>query len=229
MEYGLGTNREYDWGWAVSKGPIMGAQVGKRVVWGVASDTYPPTQDDVATIMSTANGLQPRPDDHANDLSAAMHLTVNGTAVAGSGIIETLTDKDFFSFTTPGGRATLRIAPIGLEHFEYDSSYWDQYDPIFQATGEYMWVGMLDAKAELFAADGTRLVLADHQYDWDWLDPTETISINLPAGTYYLAVESQGVYGDLGQYEITGTLTPEPTTLAMLALGGLAMLRRRKG
>ncbi len=33
---------------------------------------------------------------------------------------------------------------------------------------------------------------------------------------------------DAGYYELLVVITPEPTTLSMLALGGLAVLRRRQ-
>ena len=42
---------------------------------------------------------------------------------------------------------------------------------------------------------------------------SETIVATLPAGSYYVVVASQGQYGDVGQYTISGTLVP-PTVLA---------------
>ena len=55
----------------------------------------------------------------------------------------------------------------------------------------------------------------------------ESIAMDLPAGTYYLQVASHGEYGDVGQYTLTGTLVPEPSTAAILLMGlGLVLNRR---
>ena len=37
---------------------------------------------------------------------------------------------------------------------------------------------------------------------------SESITANLGAGTYYLSVMSEGNYGDVGQYTISGIVTP---------------------
>lgn len=42
----------------------------------------------------------------------------------------------------------------------------------------------------------------------------ESISANVAAGTYYLVVLSQGNYGDLGQYTVTGTISDLPVANA---------------
>ena len=223
-EYGYGTWRDTpDGNFEVLKLPFMGMAGGLlRNIWGVATTDYPPTQDDVAVIASDYNGFGFRPDDHGNAISAADLLTLSGNKIFGAGIIETLEDKDFFSFTTPGGLATINISPIGE---------WTYNNPADGYVSFEDWIGMLDAKAELFDALGNRIALEDHAYWWDHKNPTETISLNLPAGQYYLAVESQGTYGDLGQYTINGTLSsvPEPATLVLLLLGlaGVSMVKRR--
>lgn len=198
------------------KSPIMGESgAGSRTIWGVATSTFPPseaqavattdfppTQDDVAYIASTNgypnNGFGFRPPDHGNSIGTADPLIVVSNVISGNGVIQTLDDQDFFSFTTPGGQISLTISPPLFGHGIRTGSYmYGSYDADW---------GMLDVKAELFASDGTRLFLADHEQTFASEDPTETICTNLPAGTYYLAVESQGNYGDIGQYNITGTL-----------------------
>ncbi|MCK4660175.1 MAG: PEP-CTERM sorting domain-containing protein [Phycisphaerae bacterium] len=58
---------------------------------------------------------------------------------------------------------------------------------------------------------------------WETTSP-EAITGDYPAGTYYVLVDgwedSEGAY--------TLTYTPEPTSLALLVLGGLAVVRRRR-
>lgn len=62
----------------------------------------------------------------------------------------------------------------------------------------------------------------DDAFGGPWGDPRFTL--NLPAGSYSLVVTS--LQGAGNPFEITSNV-PEPTTLGLLALGGLAMLRRR--
>ena len=45
----------------------------------------------------------------------------------------------------------------------------------------------------------------------------ETLNANLAAGSYRLAVSSHGLYGDIGQYSLLGTVAiPEPTSTAIV-------------
>jgi len=61
---------------------------------------------------------------------------------------------------------------------------------------------MLDLKAELIKSDGTVVATAD-TYSLG-----EELSADLEAGSYRLVVKSNGLYGDVGQYVITGTIVP---------------------
>lgn len=76
----------------------------------------------------------------------------------------------------------------------------------------------------------------DNVSTWEWVTTGPMI---LPAGTDYLAVEVlalENVYNDASTNEFDGhyaddallTVTPEPATLSLLAVGGLAVLRRRR-
>jgi hypothetical protein len=75
--------------------------------------------------------------------------------------------------------------------------------------------GMLDAKLELRDASGSLVASADSGL-------SETLTASLAAGTYTIAVESHGGYGDVGQYTLTGNVvasdatppTPQPTAPA---------------
>jgi|GEM_PF-1363301 len=69
----------------------------------------------------------------------------------------------------------------------------------------------LDLRLEIQNASGTVLASASTS------SLGESITTNLAGGTYYLVVRSQGNYGDVGQYTITGTLpsgTPAPVANA---------------
>ncbi|MCS7033295.1 MAG: hypothetical protein NZ561_04775 [Phycisphaerae bacterium] len=85
---------------------------------------------------------------------------------------------------------------------------------------------MLDGSLALFNLAGDTL---------QWLDtPTlgESFTMEVPAGSYRLAVFSHGFYGDVGQYSILGTIVPvpDPAFAGPLGLAGLLSwsLARRK-
>src|SRR5207247_2321156 len=63
---------------------------------------------------------------------------------------------------------------------------------------------MLDAKLELYAADGTLVATADASTN----DQHLTIPA-LPAGTFYAVVKSHGNYADLGPYDLTVRALPD--------------------
>ena len=60
---------------------------------------------------------------------------------------------------------------------------------------------MLHGKAQLFDANGNLIATAA-----DANNLGQTISTTLGAGAYYLAVESYGQYGDVGQYTVSGNV-----------------------
>jgi len=61
---------------------------------------------------------------------------------------------------------------------------------------------MLDLKLSLYNSAGTLLSTADT------VNLGESISMNLTAGAYEVVVASHGNFGDLGQYNISGTINP---------------------
>ncbi|MCA2778027.1 MAG: pre-peptidase C-terminal domain-containing protein [Microcystis sp. M136S2] len=144
------------------------------------------TEDDLA-IITTKNGFGYRVDDTGNTLATAKALTVSGTAVSSSGIIERNTDVDFFSFTTAAGPISLTVTPSNRGP-------------------------NLDILAELYNASG---VLVASSNPADFL--AASISATVGAGTYYLKVDGVGKgdplgtgytdYGSLGQYAITGSIS----------------------
>jgi hypothetical protein len=71
-------------------------------------------------------------------------------------------------------------------------------------------INNLDAKVRLVDANGNIIV--------DWQDPTTfgaSLTANLAGGSYRLVVASHGSYGDVGQYQISGTIVaPSGTVVA---------------
>jgi hypothetical protein len=171
--------------------PLMGnSYSATRSLWwyGTSSTSATSFQNDPAVIARTANGFGFRTDDHGNTAATATPLTVAGTgAVSGSGVIEQMTDLDYFSFSTAAGTITLTV---------------DVAEPYRN----------LDARLELRDATGNLLASADPSTTFD-----ATITYNGAAGSYRLVVASHGLsssatssnYGfNVGQYTVTGTVVP---------------------
>jgi hypothetical protein len=105
-----------------NRAPIMGqSYFATRGQWwlGPTPDSQNIYQDDLAVIARTGfggNGFGYRADDHPGDpLAAADALTVNpDMTITGKGVIEHSDDADLFSFTTPGGPASIiaDVAPF---------------------------------------------------------------------------------------------------------------------
>ncbi|MGE5612113.1 MAG: PKD domain-containing protein [Bacillota bacterium] len=184
--------KEYNPG-SSSKAPIMGLPYSSaRAVWWYGPNQFGAStvQDDLAKISRTNNGFGYRPDDHGNDSAHATPLTIYDESISASGIIEQMTDADYFSFTTTGGTAsfTVNVAQYGA---------------------------MLHAKAEIHDAGDNVIVSAA---DANTLG--QTLSANLATGTYYLVIKSYGEYGDLGQYTVTGTLPSAGPVAPIADAGG---------
>lgn len=93
-------------------------------------------QDDLAIISSPTNGFGYRTDDRSNTPATAATMTLSGSTVTASGIIEKRTDSDFYKFTTGPGAVSFSASP---------------------ATAG----GMLDLKLVLYNSAGTLLRTVD--------------------------------------------------------------------
>jgi hypothetical protein len=190
--------QEYYTGPGDGRAPIMGFtnDVTRAVWWRGNSTSATTIQDDLAVLSRSANGFGYRPDDYGNTTWTAQRLT-SGVPVNVTGYITQLSDIDMFRFATTGGNATFTAAvPAQINN--------------------------LDTRLELRTLDGRGLIVASAPGN----SFNATITRNLAAGSYMLVVRSNGVYGDLGQYKLTGNFSTlaggvpnAPTNLRTTAAG----------
>jgi hypothetical protein len=150
------------------------------------------SQDDVAVL---ASALDARPDDHGT-VNSPTPLSLTGVsqteglteiALEGSGIIEGLNDKGFFSFWAGPGQFTVR-ADVPTNK-----------------------VANLDVKLELWSNTGgnwTQVPIPSgrrtHVASDLWAEFWHPV-LSGEVGEYRVAVKSNGTYGDLGQYQLKVT------------------------
>jgi PKD repeat protein len=186
-------------GWA----PIMGVGYYKNVTqW--SNGSYPtasnPSQADLTVINSK---LDYKPDDVSDATDASYTLaeqsTVNRvtTLVPYSGLITKNSDVDMFNFTVPSEKIVT-----------FSATNWVRPD--------FLSAGNLDIKMSILDANGAEVIVSDDQTTIN-----ATISTKLPAGLYYVKIQSgfhnsDGVvdygystYGSIGQYTLAGQLETE--------------------
>ena len=168
----------------VSWGPILGAPFSRNLSqWSngdYAGSTS--TQDDLAIITNSANGIQYKADDAGNSIASASLLEADGNAIFDWGIVERRSDVDYYEFTTGGGLIDLQVKAFAENP-------------------------NLDVRLRIYRADGTQVLSNNPANGVDAL-----VQQNFVAGTYYLAVDGVGKsgvysdYGSLGFYSIEGTI-----------------------
>lgn len=145
-EYDLLGNKtkEYRNGYDSLHGPLMGVDYdGSVPKWYIGHPSGSPSalQDDVAIIASKIRPFQGaggdgfRVDDHGNSLGTATVLVSQSGVQQSYGIIERLTDRDVFAFTSSGGTVSI------------------------DATRDS--ISGVDMKLEVYAANGTLLAASD--------------------------------------------------------------------
>jgi hypothetical protein len=158
-------------------------------------------QDDMAIIAGTApnmltgteTGIGYRAITAGQTAATATPLAVSGNTVTTSGVIESMSQTDYYSFTTGAGSVTLAADVL---------------------TG----LNDLTPRVLLYNATGTTLI-ASASYD---ASDNATITANLAAGSYLFVVESSGLssgststnYGfNVGSYTINGTIVSTSNTI----------------
>lgn len=209
----------------ISWGPIMGTGYNRNVSQWSKGEYYDAnnTEDDLAII---AGKLTYRPDDCGNTHANAKGLIITGGTTISSttpetdptnsnpdnkGVLESNTDVDVYSFAAGTGPINLTVNPWIV--------------PSASTRG-----GNVDLKLELYDANGTLLLTSNPP-----TDTVATLQTNLVDGVYYLQISGTGagdplsssptgytVYGSIGQYFISGTVTPSSYVIppgATLAVG----------
>jgi len=187
---------------SISWGPIMGTGYNRNVSqW--SKGEYPDAnnqQDDIAILN---NKLVNRSDDHVDGLAGATRIVADAAGnisattleddpdnlvTDNKGNIGSDTDLDVFYFDTTGGLVDLTVTPAWQPRYTRGAN--------------------LDIDAALYNEAGTLLFSSDAPSDTN-----STLSSNLAAGRYYLAIQGVGnstspysAYGSLGQYAISGSL-----------------------
>jgi regulation of enolase protein 1 (concanavalin A-like superfamily) len=190
---------EYHGAFDALHGPIMGIDysgtIHKFTMWHNATRANA-LQDDMARIaqdLDNYGGDGYKADDYAGMIATATALTPTGVTQARVGIIERLTDADAFSFASTGGRYAISVgrdAPSGV----------DVKVSVYNAAG-----------ALLASKDGDPRALPIAMVN------DVHLTLDLPAGTFYVIVESHGNYGDQGQYIVR--VDPVPAGWSSEAIG----------
>lgn len=197
---------EYYLGPGDDTAPTMGGSAldpAVRGLWWYGTNSISQTtfQDDIAVLANKTNNFGLRFDDYGNTRFRAKFLDIVGRTSNNfkvSGLINTMTDVDFFSFQA-------RQGPINL-NIKVPAPY-----------------NNLDAKAQLYDQNGNLLQESDLATTYN-AAINYTARYN---GTYYLAISSHGIssagkagtnFGqDVGTYVVTGTILPYITSLSIKA------------
>ena len=174
-----------------SKGPIMGnPRATTRTVWWHGQDKFGHDQDDMAIIASATNGFGFRPDEigtsFANPQTLTKYDSVLG-ALTGSGVISTTSDVDVFRFDWGGGLAIIRldIGTLG----QRDTANLDPKLELYRQNTDIATISQVPSRTDQLATLVKQASPGSGQ-----------ISMDIPAGVYFVKVGSQGAYGDVGQY-----------------------------
>jgi hypothetical protein len=175
---------EYSTGPGDGTAPLMGnSYAARRSLWwygpsDVSSTTY---QDDMAVIAGPTNkfGYRPEPGDSTAATATPLALQTD-TQVSGAGLIIKTSDLDFYSFTSGPGAVSFTVSvPADISN--------------------------LAPKVELLDASGSTVIAAAGPSATDF---SASLTATLPvAGSYRLLVTSNGGYGNVGHYTISGTIT----------------------
>ena len=175
--------QEYNSGTS-AKAPVMGNSYGSaRGLWwrGTPSTSSTATQDDMSVIATGGSAFGYRPDDHSGG---------NFTATP----LETFADFPTILQTRAG--VIERLGDMDVFSFTTASG------PVTLNVRPASFGPMLDLKLDLRDEAGELVTSAGTA------SLGETLATTLTAGTYYLYVKSNGAYGDVGQYSVSGNVTP---------------------
>lgn len=173
--------------------PIMGWSASRPIGhWsaGEYDGASNPSQDDIAIIANSRNGVGFQNDDHGNDTDNATSIRVspagNVSASQNFGLISTRNDKDVFSFAVETGNVTFSFNP----------------DPDYPN---------LNIQARILNELGQQVAISNPA------GLAASISEDLTKGIYYIEIDGVGEgtvnngysdYSSLGNYTISGNYIP---------------------
>jgi len=165
--------------------PIMGVSYYQNLTtWHDGTSSLGPTsyQDDMSIISAANNGFGGYRTDDHGNTISSATALSGTTTLTGSGIITQTSDIDVFSFQAGAGALNFTINPA-------------QYGP------------NLDILAELIDSNGN-IIASSNLISNLFANLTTSVS----AGNYFLSLTSNGQYGRVGQYTISGTVSSGDTT-----------------
>ncbi|GAB5405833.1 MAG: hypothetical protein Aurels2KO_40640 [Aureliella sp.] len=170
---------EYNPGVQDDWAPLMGQGASNTIetsIWYNGPNIYGPAsyQDDLALLTRSQNQFGYRSDEVGNTISTAQPLSFDGQYWTASGIIETNSDVDVYSFSTDGGK---HVFEVGADNIAPN----------------------LDAVIELRDASGS-IIATDNPTD----SRSARIVSDLTAGDYFLFVTKTADYGFIGSYSVRG-------------------------
>lgn len=187
--HGFGLRHQSEWNgdqkvaeyWTGENGwaPIMGVGYYQtQTTWYDGRNSSGNDQDDLSILSNSNNAFGYRNDDHGSTNNAARTVSFNGSGDFSHTGIIER-NNDVDVFEFNVGGGTL---DVDVDVAQYGAN--------------------LDVVLKLYDANGTLMTTADPS------SMGASITTNVGAGTYFLHVSNDGMYGALGQYTVSGSATP---------------------
>lgn len=172
--------QEYWTGPGDGTAPLMGGSyAAQRSVWwyGTTGVSSTSYQDDMAVIAGAQNGFGYRARTATTLATAPALAAQGGTQLSASGLLVKTTDVDYYSFSSGAGAVSFTVTPPA------------------SVANLAPKVSILDASGNVIATAGPGQNLS------------ATVTATLPAGgSYRIAVASNGGFGNVGHYSLSGTV-----------------------
>jgi len=165
--------------------PIMGVNYYQNLTtWhnGTSSLGATSYQDDMSIISAANNGFGGYRSDDHGNTISSATALSGTTTLTGSGIITQTSDIDVFSFAAGAGLLNFTINPA------QDGPNLDILAELINSSGNI--IASSNLSSNLFA----------------------NLNTSVSAGNYFLSIKSNGQYGRVGQYTISGTVSSGDTT-----------------
>jgi len=134
--------------------------------------------------------------------------------------IDGSSDTDYFSFTVlSGAMASIVLTPIGPDYTIGPDYGGGTLDVDFVASEQ------TDLTLELIGPDKTSLLIEKNENGLGGAESIIDFSLD-QAGTYYIKVNGDEDFAQF--YQLSLDVTPEPASMSLLALGAIALLKRRR-